>query len=259
MKGDRPKQRDNSAYIELNLKLVPIPPSTSQHKLILQLYNQDTYDVYLKHHLLELAEHVIDLKAYPRQKIVVSFEILSNDGSLLSICTNAFMKCVINSGIAAKSMGMAYSVAKIAHNDETIYKFDPTLHDEVSSSGLLTMTLENLQYLHDIVSGESFEKRQFLRTKIHQLKQQLKTGTALMNDNEVVANASKDGSSVNNAMKLAAVDAELKQYVKELSEISDEPKIIQFESTKEWSSDELEECMTLIIQKWIQDDQNLRL
>jgi ribonuclease PH len=244
MTGDRSKQLNDKAYIELNLHMTPAQPSTIAHELMMTLYDNETYDIYLTRHLKELATHIIDVDLYPRAKIVVSFEIINHDGSLLTTCANALMQCIYNSGVAAKSTFLSFTIAKILFNDEILYKFDPTLADEAYSEGLLTMTIENPKFIHNFENGTSQDKVEYFMKILKSLQRKRN-----MDENDGEKNEQHVGQKAKYSKE---------QVLEMIDAVQQEPQIINFISQKQWSANQLQHAMGLIVTKWMELSAKLR-
>lgn len=222
------RQSKDRAIVEVNLHLTPIPPSTVNFAHAQKLHYMpdanntnayaNTYKSLLTKQLHELATTLLELKSYPKQKFVVSFDVLSQDGSLLSALSNAFIQTVFNSGVPANLTTYTVTCARVCYNEEIFYKLDPTLAQEADALGLLTISFKMPNYVHNVLDGSSIERTQALK---------------LLEKQEF------DEEHKNKKNK--------PQFE---STIDEKPEIVQMYSEKAWKSTELFEAIEICTKKF---------
>ena len=124
-------------------------------------------DIEIEFQLVSIFSNVILSNMYARQQIIISCQVLNNDGSLFATTINTIQLALIDAGIKCKTMCSAISIAQIKSIDqqtkvessEVTSLFDPVLIEEQSvDSCIMTFAFTQsakIEILHTSSSGRA--------------------------------------------------------------------------------------------------------
>lgn len=170
---DRAKALPDRAYVDVAINQVATPQSTPSWFLQDSLYDTKGRTIELTQEIKALGETILDTRRYPRQKFMIAIQIISDDGSLSSVCQNALMEAILVGGVPAVMSTLSFTVAHIEVAGETApqYKIDPTLTQESLATGILTVTLRQPNYIHNLNTKTS--DKMYIPSVTSEINQQL--------------------------------------------------------------------------------------
>ena len=139
--------------------------------------NTTTTDVMYNTIIESIFTHIIDIFTYPRMKLIISVQVIHNDGSLLSCIINGIMLALLDSGIQLNSL-CSSSTLLLQHeynfNNNTTQSFnitlDPILSEQNAANNTMvavystTQDTNKLIQLYCNVYGDSITPDQYFDT-----------------------------------------------------------------------------------------------